>query len=161
MAHDRSSSNDESPSTESPPTGDLGYVTAILADGYFDRFDVRGLFTGEPYLEGDHDFEYSSWRFAGRGSRATFYFTRPADASGLAVGVVWAGWGEQTRVRLLVNDQVLAEDHAVHGSAWDNPMRETFPIPPELLRESNSVTIEFGDNSPMMLFFKEITLKRV
>ena len=153
--------NPEPHSSDKAPAGDLGSVTAVIVDSFFERFDVRGLFTGDPDLVGDHDFEYDSWRFTCPGSAATFHFTRPEDATGLAVGVVWAGWGEQTRVNVLVNGHPLAEAHAVHGEAWAHPMRETFPIPLDLLRESNTVTLELREDSPMVLFFKEISLRRV
>lgn len=151
---------DELTKGEPPPTGDLGFVTAVIEDNSLVRYDVRGLFTGEPEHYGEYDWEYNSWRLTGPGSRVTFRFNRLADATDLAVGVVWAGWGEETRMRVLVNDRVLAEDHAVHGSAWGNPMRETFPIPPDLLRKSNTVTLELREDSPMVLFFQSISLKR-
>lgn len=148
-------------SSDKVPTGDLGQVTAVIVDTFFERFDVRGLFTGDPDLGGDHDFEYNSWRFTCPGSRATFHFDRPEDATGLAVGVVWAGWGEQTQVNVVVNGHPLAEAHAVHGEAWANPRRETFPIPPDLLRATNSVTVELRADSPMVLFLQSICLTRV
>ncbi len=151
----------EAPISAQPDAGaNLGLVTAEIENNNLVRYVVTGPFRGKPVHKGEYDWEYNSWRLTGPGSRVTFRFDRPDDVEKLAVGVVWAGWGEQTRIALFVNNKALVEDHAVHGSAWGNPMRETFPIPPEILHARNTITLELREDSPMVLFFKEISLKQ-
>lgn len=143
------------------PASTLGSISAAISDGCLDRFVTQGAFQDEPELSGDFDFEYNSWRITAPGSHLALRFSRPEGVERLAVGVVWAGWGERTRAALTVNGRSLAANYAVHGSAWNDPKDETFPIPPDALQDHNTLTLTLERHSPMVLFLREITLRRL
>jgi len=138
----------------------LGRVFAQIQTDALVGYDVTGLFVGEPEISGEHDWGYNSWRLTEPGSSVAIQFARPNDRGPLALEIEWAGWGADTLVNVALHGTVLAEGHEVHGSAWNSPRRDRFELPAGALAETNTLTVELRDDSPMVVFLREFVLLR-
>jgi hypothetical protein len=146
---------------QSQPAEQLGRAFAQIENNELVQYDVTGLFVGEPDIAGEHDWDYSSWRLTGPGATVSLRFARPEDKkTSLVLEIEWAGWGAQTLVNVLLNGEMLAEAHEVHGSAWNSPARDRFELPASALAETNTVTVELRYDSPMVVFLREFVLLR-
>lgn len=167
---------------------EIGSVSANIADDRLINYELSGVIIGNPvYAQGDesklrpassyspyvwssfvrpqrerdkmdgHDWAYNSWRLTKGEARINF----PVDITSydaVYASFTWAGWGDDTLVNVYYNNKLIASKHAVHGSAWASPKTDTFKIKPTDCVENCFITLELDATSPMVLFFKELTI---
>ncbi|MCK5893710.1 MAG: hypothetical protein KAG53_04725, partial [Endozoicomonadaceae bacterium] len=75
------------------------------------------------------------------------------------VDFIWAGWGSRTLVNISYGNKVIASKYPVHGEAWNSPKTSSFYLDSSDCTTTNCyITLQLDNKSPMVLFFKQLTI---
>jgi hypothetical protein len=105
-------------------------------------------------------FYYNSWILVYLRSRIRIPFKiKPSDKN-IIFKTEWAGWGDITKVDIIVNGNLIEKNVSVSGSAWSNPGEKYFEVPNHVLNQSgnNTFAIRLNRKSRTVLFLKSISI---
>lgn len=105
-------------------------------------------------------FYYNSWMLVYLRSRIRIPFKiKPSDKN-IIFKTEWAGWGDITKVDIIVNGNLIEKNVSVSGSAWSNPGEKYFEVPNHVLNQSgnNTFAIRLNRKSRTVLFLKSISI---
>lgn len=142
----------------------IGAVSAKIENNALVGFNKSGILKSakDPETEGG-DWEYNSWRVTKAGGKISFYFNAKDLPKGkqIFIHLVYAGWGDDTRINLRLNGEKITSGRPVSGHAWANADHGIFEITDLLKRlnaEEYTAELELDPTSPMVLFFKSFAL---
>ena len=142
----------------------IGGVTAKIENNSLVSFNKSGILKSakDPETMGG-DWEYNSWRVTKGSGKINFFFNAKDLPKGkqIFVHLVYAGWGDDTRINLRLNGEKITTNRPVSGHAWADADHGIFEITDLLKRlnaEEYTAELELDPSSPMVLFFKSFAL---